>query len=444
MNTFRYICGLLIYSFMLLTSGCTLNFTWSDGPIADDKTSVLPDPKDPNGQDPNGQSSSLDDAQEARRQEAERYTIDVIYQGATITQAIQLPSGDIIDGLDRNTLPDLPYGLPALPWGPEALQLPPGVEFGVPDFEQYPELADLVATAAPVERPDFSEYIMGQTDAVSIEDYLDRYQVGGAPSASEHLYAGLVSEKKNRGVSGYMNQFHPDVEQGTFSLMEFAVACPAGDVPAEEMIGIVISVDKLNRIGRGGEPRLHIEYATRNPNSGEVEYNWDNLDGKFVLNPFRRHRPGEIVPVSELGGKQVEHLMGIYQAPVTGDWWLIYKDDLLGYYPADLFILLHAGACKTAYYGEVAWRKPVPPAPNDWPETEMGSGYDGSAGELLAAYVRTPQYYDPDSWFAVDAPEGNSMKPQVVECYSRTSLANGKVFLGGRGGKATYCISPFP
>jgi hypothetical protein len=61
-----------------------------------------------------------------------------------------------------------------------------------------------------------------------------------------------------------MNQFHPRVEQGSFSLMEFAVFCPAigsDQGPVQEMIGIVISVDKVNAEGRGGEPRLHIEVA---------------------------------------------------------------------------------------------------------------------------------------------------------------------------------------
>src|SRR5262245_51837660 len=132
MKRFRLVSCLLI-SFMLMAGGCTLNLTWTDGPIADHSSSALPDPE---GQDPNGQDPPppLDEAQQARADEAAKYTRVVTYQGATITRTIQLPSGDIIDGLDRNTLPAVSDVLPPLPWTPADLQLPPGVERGIPDF----------------------------------------------------------------------------------------------------------------------------------------------------------------------------------------------------------------------------------------------------------------------------------------------------------------------
>lgn len=191
-----------------------------------------------------------------------------------------------------------------------------------------------------------------------------------------------------------MNQFHPRVEQGSFSVMEFAVYCPAlGQGPAQEVIGIVISVDKLNAEGRGGEPRLHIEVALPDLNGGDPVYKWDGAEGWFKANPFRRHRPGEIVPVSVLAGKQVEHLIGIFQEPVRGDWWIFYKDDLLGYYPADMFTMLDGGACGSAYYGEAARRKPL--TPKTWPKTEVGSGQHGSAGPGYV-FFGGPGGYDPN------------------------------------------------
>ena len=52
-----------------------------------------------------------------------------------------------------------------------------------------------------------------------------------------------------------------------------------------------------------------------------MKYIWDELDGTFVANPIRRVRPGQIVPVSVLGGAQVEHLLTIFQSPI-GDWTL--------------------------------------------------------------------------------------------------------------------------
>jgi hypothetical protein len=242
-----------------------------------------------------------------------------------------------------------------------------------------------------------------------------------------------------------MNQFRPEVEPGTFSLMEFAVGCadPVDGTP-QEMIGIVISVDKLNPTGRGGGVRLHVEYAVPDVN-GQVQYHWDGWNGKFKKNPFRRYRPGQIVDVSVLAGTQVEHLVGIFQEPIHGDWWIFYKDDLLGYYPASLFKHLNTGACASAWYTEVARRTPL--SPKNWPKTEGGSGQHAIAGPLLAAYVRNPTYVDMYYWPGMipnDDPVLNWMNPYVKECYSRDALKDGYVFFGGPGGKDPSCIWPPP
>ena len=153
----------------------------------------------------------------------------------------------------------------------------------------------------------------------------------------------------------------------------------------ESALANVFGVDKKRLPDE--EPRLHIEYA--HVADGQVRYSWDGMDGMFVENPFRLHQPGEKVPVSVLGGTQVEHFMAIFQMPITGDWWIAYNGDLLGYYPASLFTMLNGGACGSAWYGEVLKDKP-----GETPKTEMGSGRFPEAGLLNAAYVRNPKYHD--------------------------------------------------
>ena len=443
MNTLRLVDCLGIFLVTPLFIGCTITLGPVDdnGTLAEDKTSVLPEPKQPRGEEP-----VLDVAQQARKEESERYVAEVIYKGSTIAQTIQLPSGDIIDGIDRATLPTLPYAIPSLPWPLQDLMLPQGVELGLIDSEQIPELVDLVAKSASFHRPTFWPYVLGETDATSIQDYLDRYQVGGQPSGNQ-LYAGLVSKEPNRGVSGYMNQFRPDVATESLSILEFAVACPA-DGPAQEMVGVVISVDKVNSFGRNqqgipdGEPRLHIEYARSK--GGHAQYVWDGLDGEFVANPFRRYRPGQTVPVSAPGGTQVEHLIAIFQAP-TGDWWIAYRQELLGYYPAKLFTMLKGGACMSTWYGEVYNPKPTKGAVT----TEMGSGKFAEVGRPYTAYVRNPKYYDL-SWFGVEPKDGILPVPYVPSCYSRSALLKSAapwdsvLLLGGPGGKDPQCKWPSP
>lgn len=167
-----------------------------------------------------GGATGLSGAQQARKDEADRYVAQVIYKGATVTQSLELASGDIVDGLDRSTYPDLPSPLPPLPFLPADVALPPDVTLALPDVDQIPELAALASTAAVFHRPTFWPYILGETDATSITDYLDRYEVGGAP-VGNRLYAGLVSTQANRGVSGYMNQFQPEVAASSLSILEF-------------------------------------------------------------------------------------------------------------------------------------------------------------------------------------------------------------------------------
>jgi hypothetical protein len=72
-------------------------------------------------------ATGLTGAQQARKDEADRYVAQVIYKGATVTQSLQLASGEIVDGLDRSTFPDLPSPLPPLPFLPPDVTLPPAL-----------------------------------------------------------------------------------------------------------------------------------------------------------------------------------------------------------------------------------------------------------------------------------------------------------------------------
>jgi len=87
----------------------------------------------------------LTDAEQARKDEADQYIAQVIYKGAPVIQSLQLPSGDVVDGLDRSVFPALPDGLPELPWTPADVTLPPDVTLAIPDVDQIPELAELAS-----------------------------------------------------------------------------------------------------------------------------------------------------------------------------------------------------------------------------------------------------------------------------------------------------------
>ncbi len=459
MRNVRLVDGLSIVLVAPLLSGCVIRI----GPLDDqgrngaDEVFALPAPRPPRGDTPapSEDEPALDDAHQARKAEVDRYIIEVIYHGAKIVDTVQLPSGDVVDFLDRDTLPATPE-LPELPFSLD-LTVPPGVELGLSELEQIPELLAIAQTATPMHRPTFWPYILGETDATSIEDYLDRYQLGGVPKGSDHLHAGWSTLATNRGVSSFMNQFRPEheVEQGSFSLMEMTVSCPT-DGKEVEMIGVVISIDKVNPFGKNrkaltdNEPRLHVEFAVPDPITGKARYRWDGTDGKFVENPARfRHRVGEKVPVSVVGGQQIEHLAAIFQG-LTGDWHIMYQGEILGSYPKTLFKSLNGlngAACRTSWYGEVArW---TPPLPKPWPHTDIGSGKLPDPNDTSnTAYVRNPLFYD-STWIGLTAEsELHGKMMEKESCYKSSEFQNGPLpgdrlfYLGGHGGNDPACVWP--
>jgi len=450
----RFICILFCVLFCvapMLAAGCVIQLV--DGSASSDDSggtgvgepaptptaSVLPKPD--NAQD---DSSNLTSEQQARREEADRFVLENIYKGFKILRTVQDEHGDIIDWIASDTMQQIPYPLPELPWTPDQLVLPDGVELAANELEKHPELFGPVGST-PFHRPMFWGYVLGETGATSIEDYLDNYQVHGQLAAPQRLYAGLVSNAPTRGLSGYMNQFAPRVEPWSLSIMEFAVACPAPNVgPAQELIGVVISVDKANGFGpkgylhQDGKARLHVEYYR--PQNGKLDFVWDGNKAGFVPNPASLYTFDSVVPVSAPGGAQIEHRVDIFQVP-GGDWWLSYNGWLLGYYPASLFTMLDKGACSASWYTEVADQKPG----TAWVQTEIGTGKFGDTavpGE--AAWVRQPLYWDM-SYLLQEPKIDEYMQPYDTLCYSRSKLTDlgallGKRFLaGGPGGYNPLC-----
>lgn len=94
--------AVLFVSFaVLVCSGCTIYIGPYDDTrgAAPGKPSVLPDPTGEPVDEP-----TLDEAQQARKEEADRYIAEVIYQGGEIVASVQLPSGDVLDFINRDSM----------------------------------------------------------------------------------------------------------------------------------------------------------------------------------------------------------------------------------------------------------------------------------------------------------------------------------------------------
>lgn len=392
----------------------------------------------------------LDNTQQARQAEVDAHLAE-LYKDRPIVATKQGYSGDIVDWIDSSALP-LPDELVIPPFPIEALATQAGVELPQSELDRFPELLGPPGTT-PQLRPDFSDYVLGNTGASSLRDYLDHHQVFGMPADQDRLYAGIDYVGPNQGVAAIINHFGGEVEEDTFSLVEMAVACPA-DGPVEELIGIVLSIDRKNFKGaldkeQASRPRIHVEYVRTE--NGKLKGVWDLREEVFEPNrldmqnwpsqipiPLRTVLGGEIT-VSTINGAQYEHTMGIFRIP-SGSWWILYRNQILGHYPAKLFKLLSKGACRAHWYEEI-----YDGTPANWTTTDMGSGEFAEAGPGRADYIRRMMYLDP-FWAAHEVTELNSTdsRPYEPNCYSRSlmksePLTGRLIFCGGPGSNAPLC-----
>ncbi len=394
--------------------------------------------------------SPLTQPQQARQAEVDAYLAEH-YKDYRIVATKQGYSGDIYDWIESSSMPALE--LPELPLPPVDLALPEGVQLPLSEMNEFPELLGPMGST-PMIRPDFSAYVMGETGAVSLQNYLDHYQVLGYPGGPDRLYAGLDLMESSQGVSAIFNHYVGEVEDKTFSLVEMAVACPAVG-PPKELIGMIISVDKVNfdrdlKKGEVATPRLHVEMAREIDKKFEVEF--DGRQKLFVPNridssawdknlPFpRRTVLGGTAKVSQVNGAQYEHRMDLLHSP-SGDWWTVYNGEVLGVYPGHLFSMLNKGACRAHFYSEI-----YDGTPEQWTYTDMGSGLPLDAGPNRVAYMRRLTFREP-LWVEVEVTpaKDNHSQPEISACYTRTDLKPDSPFTGhfliysGTGGDAQGC-----
>ncbi len=415
----------------LCLPACTIYLLPGEGEATPSEDAQLPEPDNVPIATP-----LLTPEQQARKAEVDAY-IQAMYKDYSIAATKQGPSGDIVDWVDNSAF-ELPDELPVIPFPAGDLILPEGIELPQSELDTFPELLGPEGTT-PLLRPDFSAYIMGESGAVSLQDYLDNHQVFGIPAGTDRLYAGLDVLQPNRGVMAIVNHYQGEVEDKTFSLMELSVACPA-DGPIQEAIGVVLSIDRVNFKSllddeEAQRPRLHIE-VLREVN-GELKGVWDLREKLFtrlewdlqILAPaISMPVPTVIgggVTLSEIEGAQYEHMIQIFQV-FNGDWWIAYRGDLLGRYKANLFTLLNKGACRAHFYEEV-----YNGTSGTWTTTDMGSGEYAEAGANRADYFRRMMILN-NYWSVqeVDDTMGIFSRPYEPTCYSRTPTKNGGPLTG--------------
>lgn len=385
-------------------------------------------------------------AQRARQLEADTYTRDFIYQGRAIEKTVQGYSGMTYDYLKVAPLgielPELQSLLPVEPGD--------GLQLGLPEVVEFPELwGPLGATVFA--RPDFSKYVMNETGATSVQDWVQNHQIPAVPDGPNRLYAGLDIVAPNRGVFARINMFKPEVAQNSFSVVELIVGCPAVGA-AEEFLGVLLSVDRVNLEADPltlvpPQVRFHVEYWKLV--NGKYVGSFDQSGGHFDPQDDHITDVGAPVPhVSVAGGEQWEHALLLVMAP-NGDWLVSYNYQYIGAFRAERLNhkMLHQGACRAQVYGEVYNPHPE----QGWVATEMGSGQFSGAPSGYTAWARQIRYLDPN-YLPLEPPIDDMAhwsKPYYSPCYDRQPLvpqgsAGPLMTFGGPGGKDPTCAAKMP
>jgi hypothetical protein len=437
------LAAVLVSLLVVVGCGCTITIGGGFTDVEDDSQAgpaevpTLPEPTVWHVPPP-----ELTPEQQQRQDEVDQFLAEQ-YRDYKIIEATQGYSGDIIYWVDSDSIPGADLEPPPPTWTEADLTPPPGVELARSELELYSELRGPDWTT-PIHRPDFSAYVMGMTDATSIIDYIENFQVSGMPAGDKRLYAGLASPIPNTGASASINQFEGDVEQGTFSLIEVAVMCRGSNYPAtHEQIGAAVSRDRTAG-SFNAKARIRVEFLTH----GDVKLGnrvggWDGQVAGFIPRKGRPYGPEATLPASTPGlATQYEHRFDISQ-DASGNWWIAHNGNTLGHYPANLFTMLNGGACESSWYGEV-----YDPTPTDWTWTNMGSGEFPPTGYGYASYVRDPSIRDlfGTPVYPGDCPEPFCRpRPFSNKCYQRTQLTISPppwsrfFYLGGPGGDAPGC-----
>ncbi|KAJ7952297.1 Protein of Unknown Function (DUF239) [Quillaja saponaria] len=137
-----------------------------------------------------------------------------------------------------------------------------------------------------------------------------------------------------------------------------------------------------------------------------------------------------IKPDSVYNGPQYDLLISFHQDPITGDWWFMFQDEYVGYWPKKIFPSFNKGATYASWGGEVY-------SPLTEPSPAMGSGHFPEEGYGKCAYVNQIQLFSRHQTFFSPHEDFISIKADKSYCYNALDDENvtwGRyVYFGGPG-----------
>ncbi|KAG7636509.1 putative neprosin [Arabidopsis thaliana] len=223
-------------------------------------------------------------------------------------------------------------------------------------------------------------------------EYMQRYDkknpnIINHPKASTsnsiHEYAQIQAKGKFHGAHADINVWKPFVQTPKeFSLAQmWVMAGPFSEVNSVEA-GWQVYQDRYG----DDNPRYFIFWTADGYHSGCY-----NLDCQGFVPVSHKFALGAAVSnVSTFDGQQYHISTTIWKDPNSGNWWLKFGDEFVGYWPSILFNHLKDGATEIQWGGEIINFKDGALHTT----TRMGSGHFAEAGYQKASYFKDLEIID--------------------------------------------------
>ncbi|CAK9269430.1 unnamed protein product, partial [Sphagnum jensenii] len=282
-----------------------------------------------------------------------------------------------------------------------------------------------------------------QTTAES--DQLD--SSSASVSIHEHAYASttIAHPPSFKGTEVILNVWEPLVEPHCFSLAQLWLINTGLAFPYNSSDGLLNTIEAgwqvFPDLYGDNHARLFIywtgddyqETGCYNLNQGceAGSLGFIQVSNKVLIG-------GSIAPTSIVNSTQYEIKLQVFKDDISGNWWLQFNDEFVGYWPRSLFHSLKDTADAIDWGGEVIVHNGNSPHMH----TNMGSGEASYLGYKKAAYQRNLQYVGTDN--ALHIATGLEAVTEAALCYgimAKSSKYWGSfVYYGGSGSCCNFSL----
>ncbi|AEE84743.1 putative neprosin [Arabidopsis thaliana] len=185
------------------------------------------------------------------------------------------------------------------------------------------------------------------------------------------------------GVAGNINIWKPKILQDQVSIGYMAVS---GGPIEEDFASISVGWIVNPSMHHGDHVRLYAYWTLHGSSTGGCY----GMSCPGFVQVSKTIPVGAVLqPFSIYNGRQYELRLGLFQDSGTGNWWFVFKEEIIGYWPASLFkSWMESNSANYASWGGQVYspiREKSPP---------MGSGHWPSEGFHKAAFISGLKLFD--------------------------------------------------